>query len=565
MNFRYFFSLLFSVCFFGIVFPQKKDSLQEVSFTDLKQSFYKFQYSQPETAKVYADALLEKAIREGNKEEAYESYLLLSVTESYFGNLSKALENVDKSITFIEETKDAERYIRSISRKGSIYYEFGKYDEATKYYISADSLARIHKNIRYQIFSNQNIGNIKTILGKHEQAVELYLKNEALLEPLKKDNSFVFDYTNTVIGLCSAYSYFDLKKAEEYLVKIKEISLFSEDKDALAYYYTLKGIISYLKKEYLQALETFETADSLVTTLGRKRNLFPIYRFQGKANYAIGNFAESIKAFEKIKVLRDTLGFDHFKYEEVIGMLALSYDTLGKNKKALENFILGIELRKITDSISKSLDYEITDKYDNKIWEEKIAILQKQNDSKNKQNTSLIYLSIGLGLVLILSFIIYQRIKINNKKKFKNLLLKLEQVEKIQVEKSTIKTTKEKKVPDEKVTEILKGLQKFEHTAAFLHKNTSLTSVAKKLNTNTSYLSKTINAHKGMTFINYITKLRIDYALQNLKNNKVLRSYSIKAIAEELGFKSEGAFSRAFKKQTGIYPSYFIKNLTADS
>ncbi|WP_046755024.1 helix-turn-helix domain-containing protein, partial [Kordia jejudonensis] len=50
-------------------------------------------------------------------------------------------------------------------------------------------------------------------------------------------------------------------------------------------------------------------------------------------------------------------------------------------------------------------------------------------------------------------------------------------------------------------------------------------------------------------------------ALEKLKEDKLFRSYDIKSIASELGFKSPDSFSRAFKNKTGIYPSYYIKNI----
>jgi len=37
--------------------------------------------------------------------------------------------------------------------------------------------------------------------------------------------------------------------------------------------------------------------------------------------------------------------------------------------------------------------------------------------------------------------------------------------------------------------------------------------------------------------------------------------YTIKALASESGFNTTEAFSKSFYKKTGIYPSYFIKEL----
>ncbi|AXG68465.1 DNA-binding transcriptional regulator SoxS [Kordia sp. SMS9] len=565
MNFRCYFSFLFCICFVGTLFSQERDSLATYSYGELNKLFSTFRYNDPKTAKLYADATLKKAIAEKNTTEEYNAYILQSKSFGYLGNLPEALTLADKCVAYAEEQQDIVFYVKAIKRKGTLYYNFGKYNEAITYYLKVDSIARITENKDYQVYANQSIASVKTVLGDHKNAAKLFSVNETILEPLKDDALYSSRYLSTIIGLCSSYTYFNIPKSEKYLSIIKEISTKSGDKDALSYYYSLKGIISYLKKEPEAAINTLHIADSLVTELGRKRNLFPIYRFQGKAYYDTGQFEKTIDVYEKIKTLRKDIKFDHFKYQEVIATLALSYDTINNIEKAIENFTLAQELVKANDTIKQAINYEIINKYDNKILQDKIDQLVIRSQKKEQQNTSLVYLSIGLVMLLIVLFIIYQKNKTNNRKKFETLVQKLEQVEEEASKKTSFKTTKEKKVPDEKITQILNSLQKFEDTHAYLHKNTSLTSVAKKLHTNTSYLSKTINTYKEQSFKNYITELRINYALQKLKNDRQFRSYSIKGISEELGFKSEGSFSRAFKAQTGIYPSYFIKNITANS
>lgn len=565
MNFRTCIAFFGLLLFCGTIFSQEKDSLSSYSYEELDLFFLKYRYSNPKTAKLYADVMLRKAIVEKNYTEEHNAYLLQAQSESYFGNISKALALADKSIAYAKQKNHSELYLKAIGRKGTIFYNFGKYDEATVYYLQLDSIARASENLYYQIYSNQSIGAIKTVMDDHQNAAKLFLKNEKILKPLKNDPKYATRYLNTIIGLCSAYTYFDIPTAEKYLLKIKEVSTTIKDKDALGYYYTLKGIIFYLKNNHTEALEVLEKADSLITIQGRKRSLFPVYRFQGKAHYALGHFEKTITVYEKIKVLRKEIDFDHFKYQEVISTLAHSYDTINNIEKAIENFTLVQELVKANDTIKLAINSKIKNQYDNKIFQDKIDQLTRKSQKKEQQNTSLIYLSIGLVVIILLMFLAYKKYQKSNKKKFDLLLQKLQETSIKETEKPIQKTINQKQVPDEKIAKILTALQKFETTNSFLNQNTSLSSVAKKLNTNTSYLSKTINTHKELTFINYITKLRIDYALQNLKNDKVLRSYSIKAIAKELGFKSEGAFSRAFKKQTGIYPSFFIKNLTSDS
>ncbi|TSE03808.1 AraC family transcriptional regulator [Aquimarina algiphila] len=46
-----------------------------------------------------------------------------------------------------------------------------------------------------------------------------------------------------------------------------------------------------------------------------------------------------------------------------------------------------------------------------------------------------------------------------------------------------------------------------------------------------------------------------------LKEDRIFRKYTVKAIAQDIGFNNAEAFAKAFYKKTGIYPWYFIKEL----
>jgi AraC-like DNA-binding protein len=71
-----------------------------------------------------------------------------------------------------------------------------------------------------------------------------------------------------------------------------------------------------------------------------------------------------------------------------------------------------------------------------------------------------------------------------------------------------------------------------------------------------------MNSQYGFGFNTYLNNLRIHYAIQRLKNDKIFRSYTVQAISEELGYKSSNTFTKAFKKETGLLPSYYIRELT---
>jgi YesN/AraC family two-component response regulator len=107
----------------------------------------------------------------------------------------------------------------------------------------------------------------------------------------------------------------------------------------------------------------------------------------------------------------------------------------------------------------------------------------------------------------------------------------------------------------------LKKLEKFENKELYLKKDVTLSDVASKVDTNPKYLSKTVNKYKDKSFSNYIKDLRMHYVIDRLKNDKKFRLYTIEAIAKEIGYNQSTTFSKSFKLKTGLYPSYFIKQL----
>jgi AraC-like DNA-binding protein len=551
---------VFLFCFANSSIAQQVATLKDSSYTTLKNQYRNLEYTNPSLAQKYAKALLSKAKDEKNLREQNTAYLLNASSENYFGNMQTSLQYIDSCISYAQTQKNEDLLIKALSHKGKTYFTFGKYNDAIHYYLQLDSLARKTKNIRYQIYSNHSIGSIKNIMGDHKGATELFLKNKDIIVPILEEKKYHTVYLNTLIGLSSAYTYFDIDAAANYLPELRKVSIEKKDMDALSYYYSLQGIVKYKRKEYDEALAVLQQADSLISSLGTKRNLYPVYRFRGKSHYEKGEFLEAIAAFEAIKKLQKEIEFDDFRFREVLSLLANSYEQIDSTEKALENYRLAHKYS-YTDTIQKAIRYTILKEYDKKTLESKIETLKIKSNRKERQNTSLWAISAGLLVAFIILFWIYKKQQRDNKKKFDELLQKLAS----EAEKTTPETSNKYQISDQKIAKILDGLHKFEKTNAFLNKNTSLVTVAKKLNTNTTYLSQIVNDQKGITFKNYITELRINYVLYKLKNDKVLRSYSVKAIAKELGFKSEGAFSRAFKKQTGIYPSFFIKNLAAIS
>ena len=96
---------------------------------------------------------------------------------------------------------------------------------------------------------------------------------------------------------------------------------------------------------------------------------------------------------------------------------------------------------------------------------------------------------------------------------------------------------------------------------AYLKNDISINYISHQLNTNRTYLSNAINACLKKSFIAYINELRIKEAVNRITLGQY-KEMTIEGIAIEVGFNNRVSFNTAFKKYTGVLPSYFLSEIS---
>ena len=86
----------------------------------------------------------------------------------------------------------------------------------------------------------------------------------------------------------------------------------------------------------------------------------------------------------------------------------------------------------------------------------------------------------------------------------------------------------------------------------------TLNTVAKRVHLNPSYLSSLIKKETGQTFMQHLTRIRIDAAAYLLRREDL----SMSEVAEKAGFGSEAVFFRKFKAIMGMTPKAYRKQQT---
>ncbi|MBC7642220.1 MAG: helix-turn-helix transcriptional regulator [Flavobacterium sp.] len=88
----------------------------------------------------------------------------------------------------------------------------------------------------------------------------------------------------------------------------------------------------------------------------------------------------------------------------------------------------------------------------------------------------------------------------------------------------------------------------------------SLTEIAKKLESNSSIISRAINQGFGMNFNDFINNYRIEAVKEMFRNGEHKKSTLI-GIAYDCGFNSKATFNRAFKKNTNFSPKEYLNTI----
>lgn len=89
----------------------------------------------------------------------------------------------------------------------------------------------------------------------------------------------------------------------------------------------------------------------------------------------------------------------------------------------------------------------------------------------------------------------------------------------------------------------------------FTQNDLTLNLIAEKLHISQSYLTRIIKQKTGVSFTDYLNKLRINMAIKLLLDNN--RNYTINDIANMVGYSSQHYFSRAFKNYIGLSPNQY--------
>ncbi len=507
----------------------------ETSNNNLHKGFaysYKAYYFQLKNDTISSNKYMEKAIEFIKKEapslKKYSVEIQLlnlrGLIDQYRGKWSKALIKFEEGKIISKKNNDQKQLIKFNNNIASINSYIGNINlaiaslkennivlEKFKYLYSKEDFFKSKSLINY------NIGKFYLdIFRSKNELNDLELAEYYFKETLFYSDNLLLDKLKVINDLASIQFYKkNYELAEEYyftsLMLAKENQLFNEQ----IYIKFNLGALNYNRKNYEKALVFFKEADSISYLHGIFEDEFVM------SNYYQGKIYYLLKDYER-------------------GLFHLNIYSKEYKKRKYKLTTQTFEINGIISSEEANKDVELIKK-----------VIEKKNA------TTLIWVSFILIVVLILIFIIV-KIYLEKKKadkKVEKLVLEFKENKKLNI---AFKIEQKINIDDEKEKEILEKLESLIDKKYFLNQEFNQQNVAKKIKTNTTYLSLVVNKNYGKSFSEYSNELKINYAIEELINNPTYRKYSTQAIAESVGFKNNVSFTKSFKKRAGVSPAQFI-------
>ncbi len=411
------------------------------------------------------------------------------------------------------------------------------------------------------------VGNIYSVFEDHEKAYPYYLEGLSYVRETG-DVNLQFSYLNNLTAVCCYIK--ELAKAEEFNQAAHDLPL--GDKAKQNYFYALnKGFIAMAGDKLLHAIEAYKESLQYAQEPGMMpqwlaASYSELYRvFEEK-----GDLDSSLFYLIKYKDLSESEGFVYMQVD-AYKSLSRIYQKLKDTEKAdyyLNQYVT------LGDSMMNNREF-------NRIRNKQASYEEaKSNSYINELSTTIaaqktilfIILALFFGGLLLTILLYFQKKKLQHA--YRDLFARNKELVKIESKyaeaQKTIVQLRENKTVEVQAKTTGTGL-KDEQREQLLHKinlvmddeavysnpDFNLAELAHMVDSNTKYVSQMINETYGMNFRTYINNYRIKLSRKRLSDTESYGNFTIKAISESVGFKSQSSFIESFRKVTGITPSMF--------
>lgn len=452
--------------------------------------------------------------------------ICLLISQCY-GELDNEKEALDYLYTALEKAKDVEDAEGLSLLYNSLALSMAEYSELSEYIQQYLDKASSYKN---------SVKNPET---------KMLLQLNYVMKSMREGD---FEHADSILNDL----YHNVKKSSE--------------PEAFMAYYMLKVMVHL-------------TENSLDKAQAYRDSMYMVKDFEPSANDSItlffidGVLYKEKKEYDLAKInLKKSidLAVRFNSYNDILSASELLYETARIENNSEDALMYSDMFMSYMDSVSSDLPVKYA-AMDNKFNIRQATKQRKLIEEVSSKKSMIIYLISALMIIVFAGGVVMYRQFRELQFSHKKLVDKNRELVQLSQRKSEL--TSENKLTDiDKVDDTTNGdintgkdilygkiVSKLEREKIFLNTELKLSNLAKDVDSNTSYVSETINKHFNKSFSVLINEYRVKEALKLLEND-MTKQFTIEHIGQKSGFKSRTSFYTAFKQFTGVSPSYYIKN-----
>ncbi|MCD9573674.1 AraC family transcriptional regulator [Flavobacterium soyae] len=568
-------------------FAQQKSALTEEEYLILQEKIRLNYNANVDSALVYA-----KQMSKSNnfKHLAFANGAMTQLFQIK-GNTKLSKEKYSLALKYLEKVPESRDKIQLKSyiynygglaewKRGNFSAALDKYQQGMKLSVEIGDVIQIVKFRGNIALINEAVGNYQLAIKNLKQLNDFVDKNEGIFT--KED--FLNRKSNINVNLGSSYENYFIKNSDkkflldsaEYYYKraINYSQNFADNKItaklSLGNIYNWKGDYKAAEKTYYDIVFYSQQNNQPGLLCVANYNLGDIYFTTKKYDKALVFF----KKCDSLAEITKSNNIDFLKsnyYQAKIYNLKNEPELAYKHSKVYLDNYEDFQTKLNHEALEVNYKLGVND-----LTQEMVVIQEKyQYDVLINKALKVFYVLLVVGIVFLLIKNIRDKNKAHKKmnaliEEFKANIEKKNNAEIEPEEKEEILETEEIHLKRENITlsideakenKIVEKLLALENKLEYLNADFTLPYVAKKIKTNTTYLSYVVNKRFGKSFGEYSNELKINYVINEMITNHMYRKYSTQAIAESVGFKNAVSFAKSFRKRTGVSPAQFANNI----
>lgn len=572
---------------------QTTDGLTEEKYLELQNKIRFSANGNYDEGLTYVNQML-KSKNEIHMSFAYGAGSYLYQLKGNADKSDKMYEEAIKHLNKIPESNDKTKlHAYLCNYRGLTYWKRSNYGKALSSYQEGVKLSSKINDVVQIIKFKANIALLNESVGNYQLSIKILRQNEIFLdknESLYEKEQFQNAKSNTYTNLGYSYEgYYNKNREKTYLLDSAEYyykkSIAYSDKfiDNKMTSKLSLGNIYLFKKDFASAEKIYYD----ICFYAKQTNNEAVFQV---ASYNLGDLYYSIKKYDKaliflkkvdsISLKNKTIDFSFFKSNYIQAKI---YSIKNEPELAYKHSKLYLDSYEKYEGNLREETLEVNYKLGTADLSAEMLSVQERYKYEVFWNKALkvFYVILVIGIV----FFLIKNIRDKNKaqKKMNALIeefkanLERKELEKTEIEKvpaeqiiaeasenEDVTLKKENanlSIDEAKENKIVEKLLALEEKLEYLNADFTLSYAAKKIKTNTTYLSYVVNKRFGKSFSEYSNELKINYVINQMITNHLYRKYSTQAIAESVGFKNAVSFAKSFRKRTGVSPAQFANNI----